>query len=90
VQRVPLRTGGGGLRDGEDGKVVYLNKSTGRTQEENPNLLKLHAAKSRQWLKATRQRGKRREELDERVMQLNRMKETLLAEVATLSQHAFV
>ncbi|CUG89908.1 Hypothetical protein, putative [Bodo saltans] len=43
-------------RDPVTQAIVFLNMKTGRTQTENPNALKVVAAKNREWMKATRER----------------------------------
>jgi hypothetical protein len=43
-------------RDPSTQTLVFINTKTGRTQTENPNALKVVAAKNREWMKATRER----------------------------------
>lgn len=69
--------------------VVFVNVKTGRSQKENPNVLKIVAAKNRQWLKASRERESRISAAKLASDDLNRMKEQLrtvnkLLEAATL------
>jgi hypothetical protein len=59
-------------------RPYFLNVKSGKVQEENPNALKVVAAKNRQWLKAVRAREDRLSEARKRVDQLNEMRQSEL------------
>lgn len=44
---------------GSTAGIIFINVKSGRTQTENPNALKVVAAKNREWMKATRERQAR-------------------------------
>lgn len=75
---------------GPNGSITFVNMKTGRSQQENPNALKVVAAKNRQWLKASRERELRIANARAAAADLNRMKEQLRLATRPLEKMPFL
>lgn len=77
-------------RDPATQTIVYINVKSGRTQTENPNALKVVAAKNREWMKATRERQVRLAKASIATERVNHLKSKLLELTKKLETPVFL